>query len=59
MTTVTFEDVKRHNTALIRKALEGSVFVKEWHPDGLVCRLHLPAEALGEQPPISQDAATR
>ena len=33
MTTVTFEDVKRHNTALIRKALEGSVFVKEWHPD--------------------------
>lgn len=33
MSVTSFEDAQNHNTKLIRKALEGSVFVKRWEAD--------------------------
>lgn len=35
MTVVTFDSIKDHNTKLIRKALEGSIFMKRWADDDL------------------------
>ena len=35
MSVATFDSIKDHNTKLIRKALEGSIFMKRWAEDDL------------------------